>query len=428
MAPPIGVARGCPGLAVTAQQLVPGRSGVAEAGHTPGARWLRPSEWPASAWRIFRPRPVDTVSSPVVVSRYADVQQILLAPGGAWSREVPLAVVPAEARHCILDASWMRDGEPHRLLRGTLSGINRGSTDAARTFTRTLTRLLLGRLLSEPPPWNLSPVIDKVSLRLIIEHTLQAPPLLEYAGLLRRLSVHRGTGRRSAGDGSAQLYGYFGIQRQRELERILLLADERYADLPPGLARHLVDLRRTGVLTIGQLVSQLGLLVVSYESQAAMAASLLGMLLEHDLLGYAAHVVASDPELLRRLVAEGGRRGISFPMNLLTAAKSVSCGGVEIPAGTPVLVSYAAGNMDPERFGEDAARFDPRPARPGHLAFGAGGYRCPGEVSADQFMEDVLRAAVAALPADVRLGHGGQVLRETSGVAWTVPELPVEPG
>ncbi|MFG1954587.1 hypothetical protein [Micromonospora sp. NPDC048830] len=63
---------------------------------------------------------------------------------------------------------------------------------------------------------------------------------------------------------------------------------EEHHDLPDGLARHLVDARDSGVMTDSQLMSQLGMLVVSYETQAASAASLIGMLLEHDLYGYAA--------------------------------------------------------------------------------------------------------------------------------------------
>jgi hypothetical protein len=55
-------------------------------------------------------------------------------------------------------------------------------------------------------------------------------------------------------------------------------------------------------------------------------------------------------------------------------------------------------------------------------------HRCQGEVGAEQFVADVLMAVLAGLPADVQLGHGGQVLRETAGVSWTIPQLLVHPG
>jgi hypothetical protein len=91
---------------------------------------------------------------------------------------------------------------------------------------------------------------------------------------------------------------------------------------------------------------------------------------------------------VRRLVAEGGRRGISFPINLVTPRARLTIDGRTISAGQPVLISYAAANMDPDRFGRGASGFDPRPRRPAHLAFGEGMHRCQGETGAEQFVEE----------------------------------------
>ena len=53
-------------------------------------------------------------------------------------------------------------------------------------------------------------------------------------------------------------------------------------------------------------------------------------------------------------------------------------GGVDIPAGTAVMVVNAAANRDPRRFDEpDEFRFDRANARE-HLAFGRGIHACPG--------------------------------------------------
>ena len=90
------------------------------------------------------------------------------------------------------------------------------------------------------------------------------------------------------------------------------------------------------------------------------------------------------------------------------------------------MISFAAANAASERFGADAAAFDPARQRPAHVAFGRGGNRCLAAQASKNFAEDVLYALLAGLP-DIRLAHGGQILREPTGVAWTMPALLVEP-
>lgn len=58
--------------------------------------------------------------------------------------------------------------------------------------------------------------------------------------------------------------------------------------------------------------------------------------------------------------------------------KTTTLGGVEIRAGTPILMSHMAANRDPQRF-PDPARFDmDRPRIKEHLAFGRGAHTCIG--------------------------------------------------
>ena len=53
-------------------------------------------------------------------------------------------------------------------------------------------------------------------------------------------------------------------------------------------------------------------------------------------------------------------------------------GGVDLPAGTTVMVLNGAANRDPRRF-DDPATFDvDRPNARQHLAFGRGIHTCPG--------------------------------------------------
>ncbi|WP_459662692.1 cytochrome P450 [Novosphingobium sp. 11B] len=58
--------------------------------------------------------------------------------------------------------------------------------------------------------------------------------------------------------------------------------------------------------------------------------------------------------------------------------KTTTLGGVEIKAGTPILMSHMAANRDPARF-PDPSRFDmDRPRIKEHLAFGRGAHTCIG--------------------------------------------------
>ncbi|MGD0560385.1 MAG: cytochrome P450, partial [Streptosporangiaceae bacterium] len=56
----------------------------------------------------------------------------------------------------------------------------------------------------------------------------------------------------------------------------------------------------------------------------------------------------------------------------------VTIGGVDLPAGTTVMLLQGAANRDPRRF-EEPATFDPeRSNARHHLAFGRGIHTCPG--------------------------------------------------
>lgn len=382
---------------------------------TERAHWLPPSRWPTGSDHLFSPGPFRADVQLPIITRYADVRAALINADATFSRAVPFAVIPAELRHRTLYASWGLDGEEHRRARQSLAGINRGSTTAARRFTRDLTETLTRQLLQEPAPWDLSRVIYAVSMQVVVEHTMQAPVLLPYARRLRELTR----------DHVAAAGGFFGIRRDPEAEKILALVVDEYDELPAdGLARHLADLhrRRPDEFTVDHLVGQLWLLAVSSETQATGTASLIGMLLETNEYGYARGIL-DDPAALKQLVAEAGRRGIVFPASMVVAQRPVMLDGQRLDAGRPCLVSYAAANLDPAVF-DDPIRFAPRrPPTPKHLAFGVGDHRCQGEVGAEQFVADVTTTLLRVLPADVRLDTG--MLHRETGISMSVACLPI---
>ncbi|MFI0982635.1 cytochrome P450 [Streptomyces sp. NPDC021093] len=68
--------------------------------------------------------------------------------------------------------------------------------------------------------------------------------------------------------------------------------------------------------------------------------------------------------------------GAYSPMRF--AVEDIDLDGVRISQGDPILVSFAAGGLDPERYGEDAAAFDLLRTDRDTLGYGHGAHRCMG--------------------------------------------------
>jgi cytochrome P450 len=380
---------------------------------TSGAITLKPSQWPSAQAALFEPREFDISplpAAPAVISRYAAVRAALL-DGPGWSRKVP---VPEEMRHRTLYASWGADGDEHKMLWESLRAVNRGSSDEARAYTVATAAGALAAVMAEDPPWDLARVIYGTSIALIINKTLQAPPLVPHIRQLRELCR----------DHLSAPGGFFAIRRQPEAEDILGALTGQVDALPGGgLARHLVELHHAdpGRFTLDHLVGQLWLMIVSHETQATATATLLGMLFEFNEIEYARSILG-DPVRLRMLIEEGYRRGPGFPASLMTRADgSFSLDGHQVPERTPCLASYAAANLDPRVFAGPAT-FDPRLARPvRHMAFGVGNHRCQGEAMAIGFAEDMFAAMLPKL-GRVRLAND-RFVREGAGISLSVARL-----
>ncbi len=106
------------------------------------------------------------------------------------------------------------------------------------------------------------------------------------------------------------------------------------------------------------------------------------------LLGSALQLIAEDRELQHLLRNERDRIPNFIEETLRTESPikgdfrlsrvPTTVGGVDLPAGTTVMLINAAANRDPRRF-DDPATFDPeRENARHHLAFGRGIHTCPG--------------------------------------------------
>ncbi|MFI9345033.1 cytochrome P450 [Streptomyces sp. NPDC052773] len=92
------------------------------------------------------------------------------------------------------------------------------------------------------------------------------------------------------------------------------------------------------------------------------------------------------------------------------AVEDIDLDGVLIRRGDPILVSFAAGGRDPERHGEDAARFDLLRTGRDVLGFGHGTHRCLGAPLAVLEATIAFRALFERFP-DVALGCPPEELR-----------------
>ncbi|AVV45629.1 cytochrome P450 [Streptomyces sp. ID05-04B] len=106
------------------------------------------------------------------------------------------------------------------------------------------------------------------------------------------------------------------------------------------------------------------------------------------LLSSALRVIAERPDIQALLRSEPGRvpNFVEETLRIESPVKGdfrlsrvpATVGGVDIPAGTTLMVVNGAANRDPRRF-EDPAAFDPaRPNARHHISFGRGVHTCPG--------------------------------------------------
>ncbi len=106
------------------------------------------------------------------------------------------------------------------------------------------------------------------------------------------------------------------------------------------------------------------------------------------LLGNAMRFIVEQPGLQDRLRADSSllpdfieevlRLEGSTKMTSRLARKTTKVGGVEIPIGTKVMISFAAANRDPRRFENPQEFIIGRPKIKEHVAFGRGAHVCIG--------------------------------------------------
>jgi len=118
--------------------------------------------------------------------------------------------------------------------------------------------------------------------------------------------------------------------------------------------------------------------------------------------------VVRNPSLVERAVEESLRFDPPVLGLYRSTTRDASVAGQTIPAGSKVLLHYAAANRDPEMF-PDPDRFDLDRPRKRHLAFGLGVHFCLGAAMARLEAEIALRQLAARLPNLEWVGDGERI-------------------
>jgi cytochrome P450 len=286
-------------------------------------------------------------------------------------------------------ASFIRMDDPeHSRLRAMLSReFQVRNVEARRPVIRQVIDDTVARIAAGASPADLVAALTLPVPSRVIALLLGVPP--EAQGFFEEHSavlIDRGHSREQVAAARDALDSYL---RDLIESRIREPGD----DLVSGLVTSQVQ---TGQLTVDEAVPMCRLLLVAGHGTTASQASLsvLSLLTEPAL----AAAVRRDPGLIPGAVDELLRFHSIVQYGLARAATAdVLVGDVLIRAGEGVVMSLAAGNRDPDRFGS-ADLLDPcRDARR-HLAFGHGVHQCLGQWLAKAELEEIVSAMVRRLP------------------------------
>lgn len=351
-----------------------------------------------------------------LVTRYEDVKFVTVDPRfsrqAVWGRQVTRL-----APHFIpmADAVGFADPPDHtRMRRVVARAFSARALRSLRDHAQTVMDGLLDRMAEEGPAVDLMAALNR-PFPLAMVSELMGVPATDHA-LMAHWSdtiISAGAGREASERAKDEMGRYFTD----------LIAGEHRAD-SDQLAAVLAEAVADGTLT---------------EEEAVGLAVLIQIGGAHAVRNNSANMVfalLTHPEHLARLQAEPGlipqavdellryiphRNAVGLSR---IAMEDVEVGGVRIPAGDPVYVSYLAANRDPEVFAEpDRLDFD-RAYNP-HVAFGHGPHYCPGATLARMESEILLGSLWTRFPG-LRLAVPEEELRWQRGALIRGPEtLPV---
>src|SRR4051794_15356852 len=155
------------------------------------------------------------------------------------------------------------------------------------------------------------------------------------------------------------------IEDRRREPRADVLTHLAEATYPDGTTPEVINVVRTATF----------LFAAGQETTARLLAAALKYLAEHPELQ---DQLRADRELIPNFLEEVLRVESPVKADFRLARHPTTVGGVDIAAGTPVMLLNGAANRDPRRFEcPEEFRID-RPNAQTHIAFGRGNHSCPG--------------------------------------------------
>jgi len=178
-----------------------------------------------------------------------------------------------------------------------------------------------------------------------------------------------GAGAEGASSGSALVWldDWFAsyLEDRRADPRHDVLTDLALATYPDGSTPDITSVVRTATF----------LFAAGQETTARLLATALKHLAEHPELQDG---LRADRGRIPDFLEEALRMESPVKADFRLALKTTQLGGVDIPAGTPVMLLNGAANRDPERFECPHDFRADRPNAQSHVAFGRGVHSCPG--------------------------------------------------
>jgi cytochrome P450 len=197
--------------------------------------------------------------------------------------------------------------------------------------------------------------------------------------------------------------------RMKAFGLLAAIVAEKRAHPGDDLTSSLIEARDQGDrLSEHELLGTLYLMIAGgQDTTATLIANAIGALLSHP--EQLEHIRAGRADWADA-AAETMRMhtpGAYSPMRF--AVEDIDLDGVLIKQVDPILVNFAAGGLDPERYGESAAEFDVLRTDRDTLGFGHGVHRCMGVPLARVEAAEALSAFFGRFP-DVRLACRGDEL------------------
>jgi cytochrome P450 len=155
------------------------------------------------------------------------------------------------------------------------------------------------------------------------------------------------------------------VEDRRRSPRKDVLTDLARATYPDGTTPEVLSVVRTATF----------LFAAGQETTARLLAAALKHLAEHPELQ---DELRSNKELIPPFLEEVLRVESPVKADFRLAKRTTNVGGVEIAAGTPVMLLNGAANRDPRRFECPHDVAIDRPNAQAHIAFGRGVHSCPG--------------------------------------------------